>query len=36
MSKQAGIKHYFVEHDEPGDAFKSAAASYAYLKKLEF
>jgi sugar phosphate isomerase/epimerase len=36
MGKQAGIKYYFVEHDEPGDAFKSAAASYAYLKRLSF
>ena len=34
--QQAGIKHYFVEHDEPGDAFASAAASYAYLKRLTF
>jgi len=34
--KQAGIKHYFVEHDEPGDAFASAAASFAYLKTLTF
>jgi sugar phosphate isomerase/epimerase len=36
MSKEAGIKHYFVEHDDPGDAYKSIAASYAYLKHLDF
>jgi sugar phosphate isomerase/epimerase len=34
--KQAGIKHEFVEHDEPGDPFASIAASYAYLKALRF
>ncbi len=36
MSKQAGITHYFVEHDDPGDAYTSIAASYAYLKQLDF
>ena len=35
-SKQAGIKHYFVEHDVPKDAFASLKASYDYLSKLEF
>ncbi|HVT39664.1 MAG TPA: sugar phosphate isomerase/epimerase [Gemmatimonadaceae bacterium] len=34
--KQAGIEHVFVEHDEPVDAYASAAASYRYLKSLEF
>jgi sugar phosphate isomerase/epimerase len=34
--KQAGIEHVFVEHDSPPDAFASAAASYRYLKALEF
>jgi len=34
--KQAGIKHEFVEHDEPGDPFASIAASYSYLKALRF
>jgi sugar phosphate isomerase/epimerase len=34
--EQAGIRHYFVEHDEPGDAFASIRASYEYLKRLEF
>ena len=35
-SKQAGIKHYFVEHDVPKDAFASLKASYDYVSKLEF
>ncbi|HEX9282738.1 MAG TPA: sugar phosphate isomerase/epimerase [Gemmatimonadales bacterium] len=34
--KQAGIRHFFVEHDEPADAFASIRASYEYLKRLEF
>ena len=33
---QAGIKHYFVEHDNPGDAFASAEQSFKYLKALTF
>jgi sugar phosphate isomerase/epimerase len=33
---QAGIKHFFVEHDQPADPFASIKASCAYLKKLEF
>jgi sugar phosphate isomerase/epimerase len=33
---QAGIQHYFVEHDEPADPFASIRASCAYLKQLEF
>jgi len=33
---QAGIKHEFVEHDEPADPFASIAASYAYLRALRF
>jgi len=33
---QAGIRHAFVEHDEPRDAFASIRASYAYLKRLDF
>jgi len=36
QSKQAGIKHYFVEHDEPADPFASIAASYRYLAALKF
>ncbi|NIM48517.1 MAG: TIM barrel protein [Gemmatimonadales bacterium] len=35
-SGQAGIKHYFVEHDNPGEPFQSLAASYRYLRNLEF
>jgi sugar phosphate isomerase/epimerase len=33
---QAGIQHYFVEHDEPTDAFASIRESFGYLKQLEF
>jgi sugar phosphate isomerase/epimerase len=35
-SGQAGIQHYFVEHDQPADPIASITASCAYLKKLEF
>lgn len=35
-SDQAGIKHYFVEHDSPADPFASIAASYKYLAALRF
>lgn len=31
---QAGIKHYFVEHDEPADPIASVRASYHYLKTV--
>jgi len=31
---QAGIRHYFVEHDEPPDPMASIAASYRYLSRL--
>jgi sugar phosphate isomerase/epimerase len=34
--KLAGIEHFIVEHDQPKDAFASAAASYDYLSKLNF
>jgi sugar phosphate isomerase/epimerase len=34
--KQAGMEHFFVEHDDPPDPFASIAASHAYLKDLEF
>ena len=33
---QAGIRHYFVEHDEPTDPFESIRTSYEYLRGLEF
>jgi sugar phosphate isomerase/epimerase len=32
---QAGIEHYFVEHDEPKDPIATARASYAYLRSME-
>jgi sugar phosphate isomerase/epimerase len=35
-STQAGIRHYFVEHDVPKDPFASLKASYDYLAKLQF
>jgi sugar phosphate isomerase/epimerase len=34
--EQAGIRHYFVEHDEPADPFGFARASYQHLRRLEF
>jgi sugar phosphate isomerase/epimerase len=36
QSDQAGIHHYFVEHDDPADPFASIRASCDYLKRLEF
>ncbi len=33
--REAGIRHYFVEHDEPADPFASIAASYRYLSTLD-
>ena len=35
-SEKAGIKHYFVEHDEPASPFDSIKASYRYLRGLRF
>ncbi len=32
----AGIRHFFVEHDEPASPFDSIRASYTYLRQLEF
>ncbi len=34
--KQAGIRHYFVEHDHPADPMGSIRESYDYLKALRF
>jgi sugar phosphate isomerase/epimerase len=34
--REAGIRHEFVEHDEPADPFASLAASYTYLRALRF
>src|SRR5436189_2518621 len=36
QSDQAGIKHYFVEHDEPADACAAIRASCESLSRLEF
>ncbi len=36
QGERAGIRHCFVEHDEPRDPFASIGASYEYLKRLEF
>lgn len=35
-SDLAGIKHYFVEHDEPKAPLESIRTSYMYLQKLRF
>jgi len=33
---EAGIRHFFVEHDEPSDPMASITVSYQYLKSLKF
>jgi sugar phosphate isomerase/epimerase len=33
-ARQAGMKHFFVEHDNPPDALQFAQDSYRYLKTL--
>jgi sugar phosphate isomerase/epimerase len=35
-SEQAGLRHYFVEHDNSPDPMAAAARSYAELRKLEY
>ena len=35
-SEQAGIKHYFVEHDQPKNPMESARLSYEYLSRVRF
>ena len=35
-SKEAGIEHYFVEHDVPKDPFASLKASFDYVSQLKF
>jgi sugar phosphate isomerase/epimerase len=35
-AREAGIEHYFVEHDGPADPLASARASYEYLRALRF
>ena len=34
LRQRAGIKHYFIEHDEPTDPWASITASYRYLNAL--
>ncbi len=34
--EEAGIKHYYVEHDNPADPLASISTSFRYLKNLEF
>jgi len=36
QSGKAGIKHYFVENDDPKSAFDDIKISYNYLQKLTF
>ena len=36
QSDKAGIKHYFVEQDEPKAPLANIKTSIDYLKKLEF
>ena len=36
QSSQAGIRHYFAEHDTPPDAFASLTTSYKYLDALRY
>jgi sugar phosphate isomerase/epimerase len=33
--ERAGIRHYFVEHDQPGKPFQSVESSFRYLSQLE-
>jgi sugar phosphate isomerase/epimerase len=35
-SQQAGLKYFFVEHDEPSDPLASIATSFNYLNDLRF
>jgi sugar phosphate isomerase/epimerase len=35
-SEQAGLRYYFVEHDEPADPLASIAASLDHLESLKF
>ena len=34
--EEAGIRHFFVEHDEPANPFASIASSYAWLRGVRF
>lgn len=33
LSEEAGLRHYFVEHDNPADPLASARSSYRYLSQ---
>jgi sugar phosphate isomerase/epimerase len=33
---RAGVRHYFVEHDDPADPLAFCRTSYTYLSRLEF
>jgi sugar phosphate isomerase/epimerase len=35
-SEKGGIKHYFVEHDDPKDPFATLKNSFTYLQNLRF
>ena len=35
-SEEAGIKHYFIEHDDPKSPFDSIRVSYQYVRGLRF
>jgi sugar phosphate isomerase/epimerase len=35
-SRQAGIQHYFLEHDQPKDPWVTLADGYKYLSTLQF
>jgi hypothetical protein len=34
--QRAGVRHVFVEHDNPADPLASIATSYQYLSNLAF
>ena len=36
QAQKAGLKHFIVEHDNPGDPLQSVAASIQHLKTLKF
>ena len=36
QSAKGGIQHYFVEQDEPADAFASIRNSFKFLRALRF
>jgi sugar phosphate isomerase/epimerase len=35
LRRRAGIRHYYVEHDQPADPWASITASYRYLSTLQ-